>query len=529
MKLTSLRTTSVLRPLAMIAAVALISNGLDLIEVSAQSMPTITGQTTPGSTTRNSINALTPTPANQNVLGGGEFGSVPMDQFSAPVANQINQIYLPPSVVSGTVIGGDAGFPSTDARPLKQAFGQSLGAESSVFSSPIDEAPDFSPADLTGAVSPDMSTMGTEQTYSNGPGCGNDSFFVEEFQGSEFPMEYTESAMPVANVGSDVNTVLGISGLYMNRNYEGNRLLSTGPADLFSRDADHGNMGGVDLNLARRRANGKGWGVRYFQLFPDSAGASVTPFPTTALFGLGAIGVFGGATTQQVYDVGNFHAFTRDTEIHNLEFNLLRNGRQFMTKRNRPGVFEYLFGFRYFQFNEAWNYETETANVVSGYPGFPNPARAAYLNSVENTLLGGQVGGNVEVALMNRLNASLGAKAGLYNNRVNTRQRVDYTSRIDGSVSQPVVLYGPYAGQTFDEGAEKDEVTFLGEIDLGLIYQVSQRARARVGYRAIGVSNVALAGDQIQDDFSSLGLIKDPNVDGDLLLHGGYFGLEFAY
>jgi hypothetical protein len=51
----------------------------------------------------------------------------------------------------------------------------------------------------------------------------------------------------------------------------------------------------------------------------------------------------------------------------------------------------------------------------------------------------------------------------------------------------------------------------------------------RVGYRALGITDIAFASNQIGDDFTDATALNSPVTDGDLVLQGAYFGLEFAY
>ena len=69
----------------------------------------------------------------------------------------------------------------------------------------------------------------------------------------------------------------------------------------------------------------------------------------------------------------------------------------------------------------------------------------------------------------------------------------------------------------------------LGELDLGMIYRLSCKSRAVVGYRVVGISGIALAPAQMPVDYTLDAEINDINSNGDLILGGGYAGLEFCY
>ena len=71
--------------------------------------------------------------------------------------------------------------------------------------------------------------------------------------------------------------------------------------------------------------------------------------------------------------------------------------------------------------------------------------------------------------------------------------------------------------------------SILAEVDISFSYQLSESSRFRAGYRALGVTDIAFASDQVQDDFSDALGLRSPNSDETLVAQGAYFGLEFAY
>ena len=53
--------------------------------------------------------------------------------------------------------------------------------------------------------------------------------------------------------------------------------------------------------------------------------------------------------------------------------------------------------------------------------------------------------------------------------------------------------------------------------------------RARIGYRGIGATDIAFASDQLEHELWDIDRVGDINNEADLLLNGGYAGLEFAW
>ena len=321
-----------------------------------------------------------------------------------------------------------------------------------------------------------------------------------------------------ARRGGGSNLVASVSALAFARDYEDRRLIARNPAGelLFTNDADNDAIGGVEFALANRKQNGNGWEARYFGLFPDNASATLTGAQVSAV-GLGGFDRLGfnGQPLDQFFANGTSQTVSRDTDINSLEFNLLRNGGRFSTRRGRQGNFELLGGFRYFQFDERFTYSTADGTTPIDYT-----------LEADNALLGLQLGCRAEICATKRIRFAGSVRTGIFNNNVNTSQGIADPT---GANFAQVTPLGGNPQQNFDFSDEQDDVAILSEIDLGLIFQFSQKARIRVGYRALGIAGVALATDQIPFEFDNLLATQRANTNGDLLLHGGYVGTEFCF
>lgn len=366
--------------------------------------------------------------------------------------------------------------------------------------------------------------------------CGQNDAYIGGGVGNYVDSGYAYNAAPVYSPGSRLggmggrmggllrgnggaNRVLSIQGLFFDRDYENHRTLSRNPSGdtLYTTDADHGTFGGVQVDLQSRGQNGRGWGFTYWGLYPAQATASLTGTPVyTVIRGFDQLN-YGGFDLYSIYGQGDTHTVTRDSDINNFEFNMLRNGGCFTTRRGNRASYELLSGVRWFQLNETLNFQS--LSTFGGYPPELN-----FNSEVENNLFGFQVGGKTEYCLTNRLRFGAGTKVGLFNNNINIRQQFN-----DGAGGYATLNTGAYAGQDYDFSDEKNDVALLGELDFSLYYHMSQRTRAVFGYRAVGVSGLALAADQIPDDFSDVEKTFRTNSNSSLMLHGGHAGLEFCY
>ena len=335
---------------------------------------------------------------------------------------------------------------------------------------------------------------------------------------------YTAPAIELQNNRQRSNFTGGIYGLLFQRDYEDNRFLASNPAgdQLFTNDADEQSMNGYALNLASRRCNGGGYEVGYWSLNPGAvsygiSGAAVN----TNLRGLDRLThAPSGRTVFDIYTANLSQTVVRDTDINNFELNMLRNGGTFCLRGNRKGFYEILGGFRWFQFDEQLQY---LAQADTG--AFPlTPAEFAYTLNARNNLLGLQLGARNEMCISDRFRIFSGVKGGLFNNRITTRQNIVGSDNITAAINT-----GPSAGRTFDYNDTKNDVAFLGELDFGLLMNLSCRSRLRLGYRVLGVSGVALAADQIPHDFSDADELQRAKSNGSLMLGGGYYGLKLCF
>jgi hypothetical protein len=318
--------------------------------------------------------------------------------------------------------------------------------------------------------------------------------------------------------GSNVNYVIGARALLMKRNHEDQvQLTENGAGDfLGSNTTRMQTMGGVDVGLARRNCNGNGIEFRYWGLYPDGQFSTIAgPGLSTFQYSLSGFNVQGfGGDLETYFDNADSNESFRSNVFHNVEANLLRNGGSYTTRFGCSGNYELLGGFRWFQFNEDFRYSAVYAAS--------NPSQVNYDTGTENSLLGAQLGGRNEVCVTSRLSIASALKLGVFNNHIETYQSINDSN---GQLGYRTAL----GVDDFEYGSTQNGYSMLGEIDCSINYRVSQCCRLNFGYRAVGITGVALAPAQIPADLQSVQDINDVNHNGDLLLGGGYAGFEFCY
>ncbi len=312
----------------------------------------------------------------------------------------------------------------------------------------------------------------------------------------------------------DCNIVVGVRTLIFDRDYEDDIGLGYNANGdlLFTTDSQHDWLGGLEATISNRSCTGRGWEFGYWGLIPEESciGFSGAPLYSN-LYGLADIDLAGVS----VYDAMN-NATTwrvhRETEVHNLEFNLLRNGGSTCSLFGDSMNLEWLGGIRWMSFQE------DLGISATG----PTPPEECYYDLLaQNHLLGLQLGARLERCLCRCWTVTLGSKFGVYNNDIGTRHSIQ-----DGLGNTATMNGG---NTNYWLTSSKNDVSTLGELELGLNYQFNACTRFNLGYRAIGISGVALAGDQIPRYYSDVQDTQRIKSNGNLLLHGLTFGVARSF
>ncbi len=320
-----------------------------------------------------------------------------------------------------------------------------------------------------------------------------------------------------------------MSGLVMTRDRANNIELSGSTAALsdpllMTRDAAMEWGGGFDIRFGRFFNNRQqAWEVVYWGLFADAESADATApagaalntsfqFDSLSYNGLSnpVLNVFNGAAR---------HRLIRDYEFQNVEVNLWGNTYGWEPAGGLQVGWQ--AGIRFFRLRDSLQFMSDAGDGV--FTGAVD--EATYAVDVQNRLLGFQFGGLAQRAFKDRWNVSAAIKVGLFGNHITNN------SSLGGSAGSAFVddPTNPFDGNAYRIHTDKDDVSMLGEIDLGVTYQIRERWRAFFGYRAAAVTGVGLSTNQFPTDFSNLTEAGVIQSNGSLILHGGYAGIELLY
>jgi Putative beta barrel porin-7 (BBP7) len=181
-------------------------------------------------------------------------------------------------------------------------------------------------------------------------------------------------------------------------------------------------------------------------------------------------------------------------------------------------------GVRYFHVDDDFMYADEYSPTPGArtYNGFGSgDIYELYQNiQVKNNLIGPQVGWTTDYCL-GRWNLFCNSTFGIFDNHMSVWQRL-----YDGTGTLATFAGD---GSTYNIRSHKDAVAFLGELRVGTAYDFSCHWRGVLAYRAVAITGVATASDQLQNDYSdrySAGIISSDNS---MIIHGAQIGAECRY
>ncbi|WP_425619415.1 hypothetical protein NA78x_003155 [Anatilimnocola sp. NA78] len=179
----------------------------------------------------------------------------------------------------------------------------------------------------------------------------------------------------------------------------------------------------------------------------------------------------------------------------------------------------WMMGVRYFQFDNGLHFNADaTDDTFDG-----DLDELCYHIRMQNRLIGFQVGGGFNWNVLDCFQVYGLAKAGIFNNNINQDQS------FHGNNGNGVFNAGDWTGDEFHINNSKNQLSMIGQLDLGARYQINCHFSVKAGYRAMVAAGVAQWEHQIPADFSDAYYLNRIESNGSLLLHGAYVGGEFRF
>ncbi len=181
-------------------------------------------------------------------------------------------------------------------------------------------------------------------------------------------------------------------------------------------------------------------------------------------------------------------------------------------------------GVRYFHIKDSLSYDTEFSENgdQAAYNGFTfdNSNELCYDVEVKNNLVGPQLGWTTDYCY-GKWNLFCNSTFGIFDNHMTAFQRA--WSGGGGTIT--------YAsdGSSSTVNSHKDAVAFLGELRVGTAYDISCHWRGVLAYRAVAITGLATAADQLPSDFTNRESVAIINSDNSTIIHGAEIGAECRY
>jgi len=317
------------------------------------------------------------------------------------------------------------------------------------------------------------------------------------------------------------------AGLVMGRN-KPNRVWTTYENNnnanqlMNTRDVDPDWTGGADLRLGRYIACNR-WAIElgYWSVDNFSASSSQTNANSVSSpLQFNDLEFAVGDPVQDYFDSAAEHRLSRRNELHNVELNLIQS--DLTISPDSVWTHRMLMGIRFFKFDEDLIFSTlDQGGTWGGNGGLDEVSMSS---SVENNLLGVQLGCLFQRRLGSRARFFVTPKVGVYNNRIENRfdlRRGDGTAAVPSSFSN---VSGSYPVES-----ATDVVSFLTEIDAGIEWQLSHNWSIYGGYRVIAISGIGLSDNQIPQYIVDIPEIADIDTNGSLVLQGAFAGLRYRF
>lgn len=367
---------------------------------------------------------------------------------------------------------------------------------------------------------------------------------------------YSQSAVPVRPLASPSPWFFSSNALLLKLDRDRNQIFTSSASDpstqLLSTDSlSNPTSGGYELGLGRYFGCGRFalstnyWGLAPFETTSETNSLTSGPLSTNLPFNTLSSSVpetfeglfVGTEPLAELFNTSSAHRLENQRALNNLEMNLYwfalgGAARQPLpppcsdsrcwtlsehpTSANAPWLgtpsrlrLSLFSGVRWFEFQDQMRYSS-----------FEN----YYQNRVENNLWGIQSGAITHLSITPRWSLWSKASAGVFNNRVNLK-----TSAGNGSQLAMISSSGTANGTAYDFDSSVNRNAFLGELELGLGWYFARGWSANLGYRVLGVTDLAKAQNQIPMDFRLPSQATSIHADESMFLHGLTLGAAYNF
>jgi hypothetical protein len=311
----------------------------------------------------------------------------------------------------------------------------------------------------------------------------------------------------------------GANGLVMTRTLPSGEatMQPLAGSQLLTSDADFGWPGGVDLHIGRWFGDRQQHAIEmiYWGVYQMGSSATLAAGPP----GIDAIpqapGASLGGTPAGEFLVGAAQQeITRADVVNDVEINWIYSlwDRPEFLPRERAVNLMWLAGFRFFQVNDQLTLTTGSGDPALGPLDFGV--------ATNNNIYGGQVGAKFDWRFLPRVRFNVVPKFMIGGNAITN------TSALASPTGTQATFAGGAPARAF---SELGVFSWLGSVDTSIAWDVTEHWSLWLGYRVVGVGNIAQADDQWPTVISSPASLEGIAAGSETIIHGGFAGFQSRY
>ena len=273
--------------------------------------------------------------------------------------------------------------------------------------------------------------------------------------------------------------------------------------------------GGVDLHIGRWLGPRQHNAVEfiYWGVYGIGSSGSVASGATTFRSIPATAGVnVGGVPASTILSHANAEQISRSDLVNDVEINWLYSlwDRPEFLPRDRRINLMWLAGFRFFELQDVLNLATTSgANQLD------------FNVATNNNLYGGQVGAKFDWRFAPRLRFSAVPKMLIAGNSITN------TSSLATAAGTPATFTA--TGAPVNVHSTLGVFSWLGSVDTSVAWDVTDHWSLWMGYRVVGVGNVAQADQQWPTLITNASSLSGITAGGSTIIHGGFAGFEGRY
>ena len=311
----------------------------------------------------------------------------------------------------------------------------------------------------------------------------------------------------------------GAGGLVMTRTLPAGvpTMRPVGGVQLTTADASATWPGGFDAHVGRWLGSRQQHAVElvYWGVYGIGSSASfVDPADTIDVIPQAPGAMIGGTPAAEFLADARGQQIARSDLVNNVEVNWVYalGDRPEFLPRQGPFSLMWLAGFRFFQVNDVL--------TLTSLPGDAALGPADLSVATNNNLYGGQVGAKLDWRFLPSVRLNVVPKFLLAGNAI-----TDTTTLTDASGTTATFA----SGAPLRVHSQLGVFSWLGSVDTGLAWDVTDHWSLSLGYRVVGVGNIAQADGQWPIVLASPASLDGIAAGSSTIVHGGFAGFEARY